>query len=67
MKIWDWWGASFVTDGDMKIHLTNRQILNSFRSGQVVNPVKRGYIDYRTDDIKAFMVQLSAIKVPYSD
>ena len=56
-----------MTDGDMKIHPTNRQILNSFRSGQVVNPVKRGYIDYRTDDIKAFMVQLSAITVPYSD
>ena len=56
-----------MTDGDMKIHPTNRQILNSFRSGQVENPLKRENIAYRTDDIKAFMVQLSEIKVPYSD
>ena len=59
--------VSFVTDGDIQLHLTNRDVLNSFRSGQVVNPLERGHVAYRTDDIKAFMAHLEAHSVPYSD
>ena len=60
-------GVSFVTDGDIQMHLTPRDVLNSFRSGQVVNPLERGHIAYRTDDIAAFMAHLDAKGVPYSD
>ena len=59
--------VSFVTDGDIQMHLTPRDVLNSFRSGQVVNPLERGHIAYRTDDIEAFMKHLDAQGVPYSD
>lgn len=59
--------VSFVTDGDIQMHLTPRDVLNSFKSGQVVNPLERGHIAYRTDDIVAFMAHLDAQNVPYSD
>ena len=59
--------VSFVTDRTIQIHLTPRDVLNSFRSGQVVNPLARGHIAYRTDDISAFMAHLDALGVPYSD
>ena len=59
--------VSFVTDGDIQMHLTPRDVLNSFRSGQVVNPLERGHIAYRTDDIEAFMAHLDAQGVLYSD
>ena len=59
--------VSFVTDGDIQMHLTKRDVQNSFRSGQVVNPLERGHIAYRTDDIAAFMAHLDAQGIPYSD
>ncbi|MEO0829488.1 MAG: VOC family protein, partial [Pseudomonadota bacterium] len=59
--------VSFVTDGDIQMHLTPRDVLNSFRSGQVLNPLEREHIAYRTDDIAAFKAHLEAQGVPYSD
>ncbi|WP_083101440.1 VOC family protein [Pseudophaeobacter leonis] len=59
--------VAFVTDGDIQMHLTPRDVLNSFRSGHVVNPLERGHIAYRTDDMKAFMKHLDAQGVRYSD
>lgn len=59
--------VSFVTDGDIQMHLTPRDILNSFKSGHTVNPLERGHIAYRTDDIEAFKKHLEDQGVPYSD
>ena len=59
--------VSFVTDGNIQLHLTSKDITNSFRSGHVVNPLERGHIAYRTDDIEAFMTHLEKCSVPYSD
>ena len=59
--------VSFVTDGKIQVHLTPRDVLNSFKSGQVVNPLDRGHIAYRTDDISAFMTHLDAQGIQYSD
>ena len=64
---YDEYGQSFVTDGAVQMHLTKKDILNSFRSGQTVNPLERGHIAYRTDDIEAFKVHLDDLDVPYSD
>ena len=50
--------VSFVTDGVIQMHLTPKDVLNSFKSGQVVNPLERGHIAYRTDDIEEFMRHL---------
>ncbi len=59
--------GSFVTDGVIQMHLTPKDVLNSFKSGQVVNPLERGHIAYRTDDIEEFMRHLDDQGVPYSD
>ena len=57
---------SFVTDGDIQMLMNKKDVLNSFRAGQVVNPLERGDITYRTDGIVAFMAHLDSQCVPYS-
>ena len=57
--------VSFVTDGDVQMHLTKKDVLNSFRSGQTVNPLERGHIAYRTDDIEAFKAASSPVYDDY--
>ncbi|WP_210877877.1 VOC family protein [Roseovarius autotrophicus] len=59
--------VAFVSDGRIQTHLTCKDMLAGFRTGQIVNPVARGHIAYRTDDIAAFMAHLDAAGVPYSD
>ncbi|PKQ11213.1 MAG: glyoxalase [Alphaproteobacteria bacterium HGW-Alphaproteobacteria-1] len=59
--------VAFVSDGRIQTHLARKDMLAGFRTGQIVNPVARGHIAYRTDDIAAFMAHLDAAGVPYSD
>ncbi len=59
--------VAFVTDGDIQMHLAERDVLAGFATGQIVNPVSRGHIAYRTDDLAAFKAHLEAKGVPYSD
>ena len=59
--------VAFVSDGRIHTHLARRDVQAGFRTGQVVNPVARGHIAYRTDDIAAFKAHLEAQGVPYSD
>lgn len=57
----------FATDGNMQMHLAERELDLAFKNGQVINPLDRGHIAFRTDDMKAFLALLDAHKVPYSD
>jgi catechol 2,3-dioxygenase-like lactoylglutathione lyase family enzyme len=57
----------FATDGDMQMHLAERRLDVAFVNGQVINPVDRGHIAFRTDDIAAFPKVLEDNDVPYSD
>lgn len=59
--------VAFVTDGDIQVHLAQQDIGAGFKTGHIVNPVSRGHIAYRTDDIAAFIEHLKAQGVPYSD
>lgn len=59
--------VSFLSNGDIQLHLAKRDLNVGFKTGHAVNPVDRGHIAYRTDDIKAFMKHLDAYNVPYSD
>jgi len=59
--------VAFVSDGRIQTHLARRDPLAGFRTGQIVNPVARGHIAYRTDDIAGFMAHLEAHGIPYSD
>ena len=57
----------FATEGHMQMHLAERQLDVAFRNGQVINPVERGHIAFRTDDIAAFLALLDREGIPYSD
>lgn len=59
--------VAFVTDGQIQMHLAQRDIHAGFATGHVVNPVSNGHIAYRTDDLAAFKAHLDAAGVPYSD
>ena len=57
----------FATEGRMQMHLAERDIGVAFRNGQVIIPVDRGHIAFRTDDIAAFLKLLDDNGIPYSD
>ena len=59
--------VAFVTDGAIQMHLAEKDVMAGFRTGQIVNPVAKGHIAYRTDDLDAFIAHLDAQGVPYSD
>lgn len=59
--------VAFVGDGDMQLHLAERDLNVPFRTGQAVNPVDRGHIAFRTDDIAAFKERLRERGIPFSD
>jgi catechol 2,3-dioxygenase-like lactoylglutathione lyase family enzyme len=59
--------VSFVTDGQTQVHLATRDLEVGFRTGQVVNPLERGHIAFRTDDIAAFKRRLEENGISYSD
>lgn len=57
----------FATDGAMQMHLAERDRNVAFKNGEVINPVARGHIAFRTDDIDAFKQLLDDQGIPYSD
>lgn len=57
----------FATEGAMQMHLAERDLSVAFRNGQVINPVERGHIAFRTDDLAAFLKILDDNNIPYSD
>ena len=59
--------VAFVTDGAVQVHLSQKDVLSSFKTGKLVNPLERGHIAYRTDDLEAFKAHLEAQGVPYAD
>lgn len=59
--------VAFVSDGDIQMHLAQRDVMAGFKTGQIVNPVVTGHIAYRTDDLDAFRKHLEAEGVAYSD
>lgn len=57
----------FATDGGMQMHLAEKELTVAFKNGQVINPVERGHIAFRTDDLQAFLRLLDEKDIPYSD
>ncbi len=57
----------FATDGGMQMHLAERDLSVAFKNGHTINPIDRGHIAFRTDDIAAFLALLDAKGIPYSD
>lgn len=57
----------FATDGAMQMHLAERDFTVHFKNGHTINPIERGHIAFRTDDLAAFLALLDQEGVPYSD
>ena len=59
--------VTFLTDGYTQTHLAKKDLNVGFNTGHIVNPLERGHIAYRTDDLKAFKSHLDNLNIPYSD
>ena len=59
--------VAFVGGGRIRTHHARKDVLAGFRTGQIVNPVARGHVACRTDDIAAFKARLDTHGVPCSD
>ena len=59
--------VSFVTDGQSEFHLAERDLNIGFKTGQAINPLEKGHIAFRTDDIAAFKKRLEERGIAYSD
>ena len=57
----------FATDGKMQMHWATKDLTVAFKNGEVINPIERGHIAFRTDDIAAFMTLLDSKDIPYSN
>ena len=59
--------VAFVTDGSIQTHIAQKDQMAGFNTQQFVNPVERGHIAYRTDDIEEFKAHLDKNGVKYAD
>jgi glyoxylase I family protein len=60
-------GVAFVTDGNIEFHLATTDLGVGHRTGHALNPLERGHIAFRTDDIEAFKQHLTDAGIPFSD
>jgi glyoxylase I family protein len=59
--------VSFVGDGKVQMHLAQKDLSVNFKTGHFINPVERGHIAYRTDDIEAFKNHLNENNIEFTD
>ena len=57
----------FVTEGSMQMHLAEKDLDVAAKHNQDINPVEKGHIAFRTDDIEEFKRILEEHDVPFSD
>ncbi|WP_299948795.1 VOC family protein [uncultured Ruegeria sp.] len=57
----------FATEGSIQMHLAERDLGVAFKNMHAINPVERGHIAFRTDDLDAFLRKLDEHGIPYSD
>ncbi len=58
---------NFVTEGKIEMHLAERDIHVAFKNNHTINPVDKGHIAFRTDDINSFINKLKKENIPFSD
>ena len=59
--------VAFLTDGTSEMHLSTLDLNVAFRTKQPINPLERGHIAFRTDDIESIKRRLTERGVPYAD
>ena len=59
--------VAFVTDGTNELHLAEKDLQVGFKTGQAINPVEKGHVAFRTDDIDGLKKRLTERGIPFSD
>ena len=59
--------VSFLGDGKVQMHLAQKDLSVNFKTGHFINPVEKGHIAYRTDDIEAFKKHLKEKNIDFTD
>ncbi len=59
--------VAFLSDGQTQVHLAEKDLGVGFRTRNAINPLERGHIAFRTDDIEAFKRHLRDKGIPFSD
>lgn len=59
--------VAFRTDGQVQFHLAEQDLGLALRHNRAINPLERGHIAFRTDDIEEFKRHLDAKGVLYAD
>tara|TARA_A100001011_G_C14067999_1_gene738996 strand:+ start:303 stop:725 length:423 start_codon:yes stop_codon:yes gene_type:complete len=57
----------FATEGTMQMHLAEQDLTVAAKHSQHINPVERGHIAFRTDDIEAFKALLQENDIDFAD
>ena len=57
----------FVTEGTMQMHLAETDLTVANKHNQKINPVEKGHIAFRTDDIEEFKDLLIKKNIQFSD
>ena len=57
----------FVTDGGMELHLAEKDLDIGIKNARHINPVEKGHIAFRTDDLQAFKKHLADHGIKYAD
>ena len=55
------------TDGQSEMHLSTLDLDVHIRTKQPINPLERGHIAFRTDDIEGIKRRLTKRDVPFAD
>ena len=59
--------VAFVTDGRIQTHLAEMDLDLSFKSGSAINPLAKGHIAFRTDNLEEFKKHLDSKCINYAD
>ena len=59
--------VAFLTDGTTEFHIAPQDLGVAFRTKQSLNPLDRGHIAFRTDDIEAFKAMLREKNIQFAD
>jgi glyoxylase I family protein len=59
--------VAFVSDGTIQTHLAEKDLNVCFKTGHTINPLEKGHIAYRTDDLDSFKKHLQKLSINYSD
>ena len=57
----------FLTEGNMQMHLAEKDLDVAQKNKKHINPVEKGHIAFRTDDIETFKKLLKKNKIRFAD